>query len=123
LKPTLPVSVPVDQAKLTLFPCRCVWKYAIVTGVAFVYVIVTVAAFDTNPLLSFTVYWIGVGLSAESDNGVKVIAPLLAFTLHVPSPGTTSETPGPLVPAICTVVGLILLSASVSFPNTFTVTA
>jgi len=73
------------------------------------------------PSLSWTVYWIGVGSPVKPGTGVKVIAPVVGFTLHVPSPGTVSGWPGLAVPTICTVPGTTV-SPVVSLLSTGTVT-
>ena len=82
----------------------------------------TVAGFDVLPSLSCTVYWMGVGSPVKPGAGVKVMAPVVVFTLQVPWPGTTRETPGAGVPTICTVEGTVA-SPVVSLLSTGTVTA
>jgi len=73
------------------------------------------------PSLSLTVYWIGVGSPVKPPVGVKVIAPVVGFTLHVPWPGTVSGSPGLAVPTIWTVPGTGV-SPVVSLLSTGTVT-
>ena len=51
-----------------------------------------------------------------------MIAPVVAFTLQVPSPATTKSSPAFAVPTILTVVASIIPSESVSLPTTSTVT-
>src|SRR4029079_17705667 len=77
---------------------------------------------DVLPSLSCTVYWMGVGSPVKPGAGVKVMAPVVAFTLQVPWPATTRETPGAGVPTICTVEGTGA-SPVVSLLRTGTVTA
>ena len=63
------------------------------------------------------------GSPVNVDKGVKVMAPVVASTDHVPSFGTTKDSPTLAVPTICTFVGSISFSASVSLSTTFTVVA
>jgi len=50
---------------------------------------VIVARFDVRPVVSCTVYGIGVGSSLKLASGVNVTLPALS-TVHVPWPATTS---------------------------------
>ena len=63
------------------------------------------------------------GSLVKVDNGVKVIAPVIALTDHVPSFATTKDSPALAVPTICTFVGSISFSTSLSFTSTSTVVA
>ena len=68
-------------------------------------------------------YVIGVGSSIKPSSGVKVISPVVGFTLQVPSPGTTKSSPGADVPSICKVEGSrIRPSAASSLSSTSIIT-
>ena len=80
------------------------------------------ASFDTLPVLSFTLYVIGVGSAVNPASGVNVISPVVLSTVHVPSPATTSVSASPSPSSSVaagsvrfTVLALISPSGSVSF--------
>ena len=57
---------------------------------------VTVALFDVLPCASSTLYCTGVGVPVNPANGVNVIAPVVGFTVHVPSPAMVMLVTSPL---------------------------
>ena len=86
---------------------------------------VTVPGLLMWPSVSATVYCTGVGLPVKPLSGAKVILPVLASTVHVPSPATVRLVTGwPLAPTSLTLFGSMVLlpCASVSLARTSTVT-
>ena len=94
------------------------------------YVTVCVTSFEVRPVLSVTLYVIGVGSPVNVGSGVNIVSPVVSSTVHVPSPGTTklSLSPSPSVSVapgvvIFTVLAFKSPSGSVSFPTVLSVTA
>ena len=84
---------------------------------------VTVAV-STLPWASATRYSIAVGLPVKPASGVKVIAPVLALMLQVPSPATTRVLPASVAPAsVNTTVLATTASPPVSLASTSIVVA
>ena len=63
-----------------------------------------------------------MGLPVKVERGVKVIAPVVVFTVQVPSFGTSSGAPAVVVPTIFTLAGFNITPVSPSLPSTESVT-